>query len=73
MYANWKYMFLASIWSFSQLRSVFLDRVIHLGKTLGDQVKGRSPKKLESFIEVHNVVYVNVHVLTFNMILISFP
>ena len=24
---------------------MFLDRVIHFGETLGDQVKGRSPKK----------------------------
>ena len=34
---------------------MFLDRVIHFGETLGDQVKGRSPKKLESLIEVPNV------------------
>ena len=34
---------------------MFLDRVIHFGEPLGDQVKGRSPKKLKSFIEVPNV------------------
>ena len=66
-------MFLASIGSFSHLCSVFLDRVIHFGETLGDQVKGRSPKKLKSLREVTNVVHVNVHVLSFNMILISSP
>ena len=52
---------------------MFLDRVIHFGETLGDQVKGRSPKKLKSFIEVPNVVHVKVHVLSFNMILTSSP
>ena len=31
---------------------MFLDRVIHFGETLGDQVKVRSPKKLQSLIEV---------------------
>ena len=40
---------------------------------MGDQVKGRSPKKLESLIEVPNVVHRTVHVLSFNMILISSP
>ena len=50
---------------------MFLDRVIHFGETLGDQVKGRSPKKLKSLIEVPNVVDVKVHVLSFNMIHIS--
>ena len=63
--------FLASICSFSHLRSVFLDQVIHFQETLGFQVKGRSPKKVESLIEVPNVVHVKVHVLSFNMILIS--
>ena len=48
-----------------------LVRVIHFGETLGDQVKGCSPKKLKSLIEVHNLVHVNVHVLSFNIILIS--
>ena len=50
---------------------MFLDRVIDFGVTLGDQVKGRSPKKLKLLIEVPNVVHVKVHVLSFNMILIS--
>ena len=67
------YMFLASISSFCHLRSVFLDRVIHFGETLGDQVNGRSPKKLESLIEVPNVVHMKVHCLSFNMILIPSP
>ena len=48
---------------------MFLDRVIHFGETLGDQVKGRSPKKLKSLIEVPNAVHVKVHVLSLNMIL----
>ena len=43
---------------------MFLDRVIHFGDTLGDQVKGRSPKKLKSLIEVPNVVHVTVRVRT---------
>ena len=38
---------------------------------MGDQVKGRSPKKLKSLIEVPNVVHVKVHVLGLNIILIS--
>ena len=53
------------------LRSVFLGRVIQIGETLGDQEKGRSPKKLRSLIEVPNVSHVKVHDLSFNMILIS--
>ena len=52
---------------------MFLDRVIHFGQTLEDQAKGRSPKNLESLIEVPNVVHEKVHVLSFNMILISSP
>ena len=40
---------------------------------MGDQVKGCSSKKLESLIEVPNVVHVNVHVQSFNMIFISSP
>ena len=54
------------------LRSVFLDRVIHLGKFLGDQVKGRLPKKLKSLIEVTNLAHLKVQVVSFNMNLISF-
>ena len=71
--AKWKYMFLAWLWSFSPLRSVFLDGVIHFEEALGDQVKGRSPSKLKSLIEVPNVVHVKVHVLSINMILIPSP
>ena len=52
---------------------MFIDRVIQFGETLGDQVKGRSSKKLKSLIEVPNVVHVEVHILSFNMILISSP
>ena len=52
---------------------MFLDRVIHFGETLRDQVKGRSPKKLKSLIEVPNLVHVQVQVLRFSMILISSP
>ena len=37
---------------------MFLDRVIRFGGTLGDQVKGHLPKKLESLIDVTNVVHV---------------
>ena len=48
---------------------MFLDRVIHFGESLGDQVKGRYPKKLKSLIEVPNAVLLKVHVLSFNMIL----
>ena len=66
-------MFLASIWSFPYRRGVVLDPVIPLGDTLGDQVKGRSPKKLKSLIEVPNVVHVKVHVFNFNMIVLSPP
>ena len=52
---------------------MFLDRVIHFGKNLGDQGKCRSQIKLKALIEVPYVVDVKVHVLSFNMILISSP
>ena len=42
---------------------MFLDRVIHFGKNLGDQGKCRSQKKLKSLIEVPYEVHVKVHVL----------
>ena len=42
---------------------MFLDRVIHFGNNLGDQVKGRSPKKIKSLIEVTNGLHVRVEVL----------
>ena len=50
-----------------------LERVTHFGETLVDQVKGRSSKNLKALIEVPNVVHVKVHVLSFNMNLISSP
>ena len=52
---------------------MFLDRVIRFGETFGDQVKGGSPKKLESLIEVPNVVHMKVHVLSFNQVHIASP
>ena len=51
---------------------MFLDRVIHFGESLGDQVMGRSPKKLKSLIEVPNLVHFKAHVLSFNIILLLF-
>ena len=36
-------------------------------------LKGRLPKKLKSLFEVPYVVHVKVHVLNFNMILITSP
>ena len=42
---------------------MFLHRVIHFGKNLGDQGKCRSQKKLKSLIEVRYAVHVKVHVL----------
>ena len=51
-----------------------LDRVVHFGETLWDEVKGRSPKKIESLIiEVPNVVHMKVHVFSFILILLSPP
>ena len=52
---------------------MFLDRVIYFGRTLGDQVKGRSPKKLKSLSEVPNVVHVKLHVLILNLYVITSP
>ena len=66
-------MFTLFLYSSPFRRSMFLDRVIHFGETLGDQVNGRSPKKLKSLIEVPNVVHMNEHVLSFKMILTSSP
>ena len=66
-------MFLASIWSLSHIRSVFLDRVVHFGENLGDHIKVRSPIKLKSLIIVLYVLHVKIHVLNFNVILISPP
>ena len=47
----------------SLFRSVFLDRVIHFVKNLGDQGKCRSQKKLKSLMEVPYEVHVKVQVL----------
>ena len=66
-------MFLASIRSFSHLRSVFLDQVLHFGEILGDQEKGRSPTKIKSLMDVPNVALLKVQVLSFNMNLSSSP
>ena len=71
MLSKLQYLFLGSIYSFAELRSAFINRVIHFKETLGNQVKGRSPKKLKSLIEVPNVVRVKVHVPSFIVILIS--
>ena len=57
----------------SPLRRVFVDRVIHFGQNLGDQVKGRSQKTLNSLIEIPYVAHLKVHVLRFKMIVISSP
>ena len=40
---------------------------------MGDQEKGRSPKKLKSLMDVPCVAHLKVHVLRFNMNLISSP
>ena len=52
---------------------MFLERVIHFGVILGDQVNCRSPKKLKSLIEVPYVAYLNVQVLSFKINLIFSP
>ena len=52
---------------------MFLHRVIHFGENLRDKVRVRSPKNLKSLIKVPNVVHMKVHVVSFNMILISSP
>ena len=46
---------------------MILDQIIHFGKYLGDQVKGRSPKELKSLIEVPYMAHLIVQVLSFNM------
>ena len=69
----WSNIFYASIVAFAHSRSVIHDRHIHFGDTLESQIKGGSPKKLKSLIDVPHVVHVKVHALSFNMILISSP
>ena len=46
---------------------------MHFGENLGERVKVLSPKNLKSLIEVSNVAYLKVQVLSFNMNLISSP
>ena len=53
--------------------SVFLDRVIHFRGNLVDQVKGRSPKKLKSLIEVPYVALLKAQSPIFNMNLFASP
>ena len=52
---------------------MFLDQVIHFVKNLGNQVKGHSPIKIKSLIEVPYLTHLKVQVLSFNMNLISSP
>ena len=52
---------------------MFLDQVIHFGKNLGDQVKGRFPKKIKSLIEVPYLAHLKVQILSFNMNLFPPP
>ena len=52
---------------------MFIEQVIHFGKNLGEQVKGRSPRKLKFSIAVPYVAHLIVQVLSFNMNLISSP
>ena len=51
---------------------MFVDRVIHFGENLGDQVKGRSQKTLKSLLEVPYVAHLEVQVVSFIMNLIFF-
>ena len=55
------------------LRSVFLDRVVHFGENLGEQVKGYPTRNLKSLIELPYITGLKVQVLRLNMNLISFP
>ena len=59
--------------TFSLLRSLLLARVIQFKKILGDQLKGRSPKKLKSLIEVPYVAHMKIQVLSLNMNLFYSP
>ena len=52
---------------------MFPDRVVHFGENLGQQVKGRPTKKQKSLIELPYVMDLKVHVLRFNMNLLSSP
>ena len=55
------------------LRRVFIDRDVHFGKYLGEQVKGRSLKNQKRLIGVPYVAHLIVQNLSFNMNLISSP
>ena len=50
---------------------MFLDRVVHFGKILGEKVSGSSPKKLKLLIVVPYVAHLIVQCLSFKMNLIS--
>ena len=50
---------------------MFLDRFVQFGENLGEQVKGRPTRKLQSLIEIPYVTCLKVQVLRFNMDLIS--
>ena len=52
---------------------MFLDRVVHFGKNLGEQVKGRPTTKLKSLIEVPYVKCLEIQVLSCNMNLFYSP
>ena len=46
---------------------------LSISGSLVDQENGRSQKKLKLLIEVPNEAHVKVHILSYNMILFSFP
>ena len=50
---------------------MFLDRVVHFGENLGEQVMGRPTRRLKSLIEVPYVTRPKVQVLSLNMNLVS--
>ena len=50
-----------------------LELVVHFGDNLVEHVKGRPTTKLKSLIELPYVTRLKVHVLRFNMNLISSP
>ena len=50
---------------------VFLDRVVHFGENLGEQVKCRPTRRVKSLIEVAYAMRPKAQVLSFNMNLIS--
>ena len=52
---------------------MLLDKFIHFGENLGDQVKDCSPKKVKSLIEVLYVALLKLQFPSFNMNLFSSP